>query len=210
MQGETLSKCPQDWNTKSLTSWGMKEVTPDNDICKSSVFHRLLQRAFPEWFPYDSIRFFHPFYTGQTNGRYATEQGYAKGFAMKQNTRAVAAQTKQKYDVQASQARKPPKPVFLSSYDQIQRALAAPASQILNPAFTIADDGTSSVLPKKVSDAIKLISTQRCQGKFKKTDHKALTRAYIERIMRLIVQREAISMDSSKGKTVYQVDVTRE
>lgn len=44
-----------DWNTNSLTSWGMKEVMPDNEVCKSSVFHRLLQRAFPGWFPYDSM-----------------------------------------------------------------------------------------------------------------------------------------------------------
>lgn len=56
-----------DWSTDSLTSWGMKEVTPDNDVLKSSVFHQLLQRAFPERFPADLIRFFYPFYTSEKN-----------------------------------------------------------------------------------------------------------------------------------------------
>ncbi|KAK2025349.1 linoleate diol synthase [Colletotrichum zoysiae] len=42
---------PLDWNTQSLTAWGMKEVTPDIEACKSSVFHRLIQRAFPGWLP---------------------------------------------------------------------------------------------------------------------------------------------------------------
>ncbi|KAK6537517.1 hypothetical protein TWF694_011700 [Orbilia ellipsospora] len=69
-----------DWNTNSLTTWGMKEVTADNDTFKSSVFHRLLQRAFPEWYDADSVRFFHPFYTTKKNMEYAQEQGYGKAF----------------------------------------------------------------------------------------------------------------------------------
>ncbi|KAF3908286.1 hypothetical protein AA313_de0206127 [Arthrobotrys entomopaga] len=71
-----------DWNTNSLTTWGMKEVTADNDTFKSSVFHRLLQRAFPDWYDADSIRFFHPFYTTTTNMKYAQEQGYGKAFGL--------------------------------------------------------------------------------------------------------------------------------
>ena len=58
----------------------MKEVTPDPDVVKGSVFHRLIQRAFPEWFPYDSISFFHPFYTPETNAKLAKEQGYKDVF----------------------------------------------------------------------------------------------------------------------------------
>ncbi|KAF3904876.1 hypothetical protein ABW20_dc0106815 [Dactylellina cionopaga] len=69
-----------DWNTNSLTTWGMKEVTPDNDTFKSSVFHRLLQRSFPEWYDAESVRFFHPFYTTETNMKYAKEQGYGEAF----------------------------------------------------------------------------------------------------------------------------------
>ncbi|KAF3937371.1 hypothetical protein ABW19_dt0205244 [Dactylella cylindrospora] len=69
-----------DWNTNTLTSWGMKEVTADNNTHKSSVFHRLLQRAFPDWYEAESIRFFHPFYTTETNMKYAKEQGYGEAF----------------------------------------------------------------------------------------------------------------------------------
>ncbi|EPS36543.1 hypothetical protein H072_9903 [Dactylellina haptotyla CBS 200.50] len=69
-----------DWNTNSLTTWGMKEVTADNDTFKSSVFHRLLQRAFPDWYEANSVRFFHPFYTTATNMKYAQQQGYGEAF----------------------------------------------------------------------------------------------------------------------------------
>ena len=58
----------------------MNEVTPDNSVLKSSVFHRLLQRAFPGWYPYTSIQFFHPFYTPKQNAEYARQQGYTSDF----------------------------------------------------------------------------------------------------------------------------------
>ena len=58
----------------------MEEVTPDSDVLKSSVFHRLIQRAFPGWFPYDSIRYLHPFYTKTQNQQFAESQGYLPDF----------------------------------------------------------------------------------------------------------------------------------
>ncbi|EGX44212.1 hypothetical protein AOL_s00210g1 [Orbilia oligospora ATCC 24927] len=69
-----------DWNTNSLTTWGMNEVTADNNTFKSSVFHRLIQRAFPDWYEANSVRFFHPFYTTTANMKYAKEQGYGDAF----------------------------------------------------------------------------------------------------------------------------------
>lgn len=69
-----------DWNTNTLTSWGMAEVSPDNSTLKSSLFHRLLQRSFPDWYKGNNLHFFHPFYTTETNMKYAQAQGYGEAF----------------------------------------------------------------------------------------------------------------------------------
>ena len=69
----------------------MKEATPESDVLKSSMFHRLIQRAFPEWFPYDSIHFFHPFYTTAQNTTYSKDQGYWPDFGTTIPTKPVKA-----------------------------------------------------------------------------------------------------------------------
>lgn len=197
----------QDWNTNSLTSWGMKEVTPDNDVLKSSVFHRLVQRAFPEWFPYDSIRFFHPFYTAEQNAKFAREQGYAADFKMryKPSSESFGRQPSFKYDLSSSEPRKPPKPVYLSKYADIKALFAAKPELVVNPArLEIAS------LPAKVADV--LVSGQAKYNLTPKDDvspdSTQLTIAYFGNLMREIVQREIITVDGSKP--TYQIDVTRE
>ncbi|KAL9028738.1 MAG: hypothetical protein Q9180_007121, partial [Flavoplaca navasiana] len=112
-----------DWNTNSLTSWGMKEVSPDNDTLKISVFHRLLQRAFPEWFPYDSIRFFHPFYTSEKNAEFAKAQKYDSIFKMAAS-QPIPAAPKRKWNVEGSDPQKPNKPLLLTRYDEIKAVLS--------------------------------------------------------------------------------------
>ena len=191
-----------DWNTNSLTSWGMKEVTPDNDVLKSSVFHRLLQRAFPEWFPYESIRFFHPFYTAETNARFAKEQGYEPTFQI----RALSAGSKPKFDFQASEPRKPHKPLFLTNYDDIRAVLATGADEIIHPAFT----GKAN-LPTKVYEAFRSIKAKgAAHDQIDSPEDVKMTKAYFAAQMRAIVEREVITMSKDKNKTVFQVDATRE
>lgn len=107
----------------------MKEVTPDSDVLKNSVFHRLIQRAFPDWFPYDSIRSFHPFYTKTQNQKYATDQGYLDDF-------------------NNANPKKPEKPVYLSDYESVKAVLDGGPDAIVNPvAF---DKG----LPTKVKEIL--------------------------------------------------------
>ncbi|KAF3903067.1 hypothetical protein ABW21_db0201283 [Orbilia brochopaga] len=102
-----------DWNTHSLTSWGMKEVTADNGTFKSSVFHRLLQRSFPDWYAAESVRFFHPFYTVETNMTYAQAQGYGDAFGLPKFNPATPADVKKHLpEVAAKSAPKPPKPTY--------------------------------------------------------------------------------------------------
>lgn len=198
-----------DWNTNSLTSWGMKEVSPENDILKSSVFHRLLQRAFPEWFPYDSIRFFHPFYTSEHNAELAKQQGYEPTFKIKPvvPTPPKTKPPKNKWNVGASNPGKPHKPLLLTKYDDIKTVLSTGADEILHPAF--ADNAN---LPPKVREAIRTI---KAQGATDPSDdctpeHMRSTKLYFAQQMRAIVEREVITMSNDKEKSVFQVDVTRD
>ena len=180
----------------------MKEVTPDNDICKSSIFHRLYQRAFPEWFPYDSIRFFHPFYTGQTNAKYAEQQGYKDLFKM---TKQMPAKQGIEFNVKDSEPKKPSKPLFLTKYSDIEKVLSTGADEIIHPAFADAAN-----LPKKVQQALQSIKSKRGFNEHENVDFENITKAYFTYRMKTIVEREVIPMSTGKTGSVYQLDVTRE
>ena len=187
----------------------MKEVTPDNDVSKSSVFHRLIQRSFPEWFPFDSIRFFHPFYTGKQNCRYALEQGYKDTYRFEHSR-----DPQHPFSYGDSEPAKPTKPTFLTNYDDILKVLSTSANEIIHPAFALETN-----LPASVRRALQPISETT------KTDPKDLTKktltdkstiravkAYFAHQMRRMIEREVISMGKDKvsGDPVYQVDATRE
>ncbi|KAK0616129.1 heme peroxidase-domain-containing protein [Bombardia bombarda] len=203
-----------DWNTNSLTSWGMKEVTPDNGVLKSSVFHRLIQRAFPEWFPYDSVRFFHPFYTAEKNAQLAREQGYSADFQMD-----VKAITRRKWfgcpkteyiiDTNASNPCKPSKPKYLYKADEIKALLGDTADVIVHPArLRIAD------LPPKIVEVLvpgqhKEVPTAG-QGHEVNPDTVALA-TYFSTLTRDIIMREFITMNTDgPNGPVYQIDITRD
>lgn len=64
-----------DWNTDTLTNWGMNEVIPDLEVNKGGVMARLYQRAFPGFFDNDSIHLWQPFYTPAMNIIVAHDQG---------------------------------------------------------------------------------------------------------------------------------------
>ena len=199
-----------DWNTNSLTSWGMKEVTPDNDILKSSVFHRLIQRAFPGWFPYDSIRFFHPFYTAQQNAEFAKEQGYAPDFRMSQKPDHKSEETgDMEFTVNASNPVKPWKPVYLKDYERIHAILTDESYDFFHPSLHNLDN-----LPPKVKEVfeshresaqIKTRSGERNSKDQVQEDPDAMLK-YFKDLMRSIIERESIAMNN----TTYQIDVSRE
>lgn len=187
-----------DWNTNSLTSWGMKEVTPNNEICKSSVFHRLLQRAFPGWFPSNSIRFFHPFYTAKQNAALAEAQGYSDCFketAVKHSGEVVAAPVE-----------KPRKPWYLDKFNDIAIVLRGRQSKnFINPAYYFPANlppAVQAVLdPKQKAPTV---SHDILEGYV--DDVAADLKKYLEGLMRYIVMRESVSMTNS----TFQIDVTRE
>ena len=189
-----------DWNTNSLTSWGMKEVTQDNEVLKTSVFHRLLQRAFPEWFPTDSVRFFHPFYTGQTNAGYAKEQGYDINFKMEPVTLAARnwrgkkkdAAAKDVFDISGSEPRKPSKPKYLKDASVIRAVLEDESDVIVHPARLFLSD-----LPEAVRDVLKP-GQKPSSGKSGFNLGPATLSGYFVDLMHNIINREYIIIDPVK------------
>ena len=119
----------QDWNTDCPTSWDMKDVAPNSDVLKSSVFHRLVQRTFPGWCPYDSIRFFHPFYTKFQSQKFAEAQRYWP-------------------DLESASPMKPAKPIYLNDYAAVKAVLDEGPDAFVNPAAF--DDS----LPTKVKEIL--------------------------------------------------------
>jgi hypothetical protein len=195
-----------DWNTNSLTSWGMKEVTPHNDICKSSVFHRLIQRAFPGWFPSDSIRFFHPFYTAKQNAIYAEAQGYDDQFRETAAAKRADESHKSQNDIVAAPVQKPLKPWYFDKFNDISIVLRGEQSKnFTNPAYYYEanlppvvravlnpEQKPPTVSPDNLDDYIEDVEPDLKQ--------------YLDELMRSIVKRESISMTNS----TFQIDATRE
>ena len=179
----------------------MKEVTPDPEVLKGSVFNRLIQRAFPEWFPYDSVNFFHPFYTAETNARLAKEQGYEDVFKFKSKADRCAPGG-YTYDCSASSPRKPAKPVYLSEYAEVKSVLGDESNSYVNPACT-----NSAWFPQKVAEIL-------VPGHIKSKSKSAIdidprmVLDYFEAVTRDIVKREVITVDAQSP--IYQIDVTRE
>ncbi|KAL8910116.1 MAG: hypothetical protein Q9171_004577 [Xanthocarpia ochracea] len=138
-----------------------------------------------EWFPYDSIRFFHPFYTSQANAKFAKLQGYESTFGKIEENTPKDAHEKH-YDVDAFEPQKPHKPVYLTKYGDIRSVLATGAD-------------VEEALPK-----IKANSDNH--GRSDSAEHAEITKTYFAEQMRAIVKREVIVMEEN----TFQVDVTRD
>ena len=177
----------------------------DNEL-KSSVFHRLLQRAFPGWFPYNSIRFFHPFYTAAKNAEYAQQQGYGQDFRMTIIPKAkdmCGRPTGYRYETVNSDPVKPSKPCYLDDHEKIAAVLADKSDSLVHPART-----ELAGLPQSVVDILSPGQKRdSLEGSEIKPDDSAL-RTYFADLMHDIIKRESILMDTRK--VAYQIDITRE
>ena len=179
----------------------MKEVTPDPEVLKGSVFNRLIQRAFPEWFPYDSVNFFHPFYTAETNARLAKDQGYEDVFKFKSKVDR-SAPGGYTYDCTASLPQKPPKPVYLSEYAEVKSVLGDESDSYVNPACT-----NSAWFPKNVAEIL-VPGYIKSKSKSAVDIDPRMVLDYFAAVTRDIVKREVITVDAQSP--IYQIDITRE
>lgn len=177
----------------------MKEVTPDPDVLKGSVFHRLIQRAFPEWFPYDSISFFHPFYTNETNAKLAKAQGYKDVFRFDSNI-DKSEPGGIRYDCTASLPKKPVKPVYLSEYAEVKSVLRDESESLVDLVCT-----NRGWIPKQVAA---LLIPGKPKSKSAMNIDPRMVLDYFAAVSREIVKREVITVDTQQP--IYQIDVTRE
>lgn len=64
-----------DYTAATLTNWGITEVAQDYKTLGGSMMYKLIQRALPGWFPYNSLHVMQPFFTKKTNKLIAEEIG---------------------------------------------------------------------------------------------------------------------------------------
>ncbi|KAK3395060.1 linoleate diol synthase [Podospora didyma] len=64
-----------DFSVANLTSWGYSEIQPDPKTLGGSMLYKLIQRALPGWFPFNSVALMQPMYTKKANERIAKELG---------------------------------------------------------------------------------------------------------------------------------------
>jgi hypothetical protein len=91
-----------DWTITTLTSWGMKEVSPNPKVVKGSMMYKLIQRAFPGWYKYNALALWQPMYTPKKNKIYAVKQGKMKDLVDVGPSRPVPA--REIKDIQTIQA----------------------------------------------------------------------------------------------------------
>jgi hypothetical protein len=192
-----------DWNTNSLTSWGWNEVASDNEVLKSSVFHRLIQRAFPGWFPYDSIRFFHPFYTAQQNAAFAKAQGYASGFKMGLEPELNEVTGLPEYNVAKSNPKKPQKPIYVSDFASIAAILNDTDGNFMHPAL-LHPENLPSAMQIVLSSETATIDSDNVVDHV--SNNEAQLTKYLVELMQSIVKRETIAMAPAD----FRIDATRE
>ncbi|KAK4201585.1 heme peroxidase [Triangularia verruculosa] len=180
-----------DWNTNSLTSWGMRE-----------------------WFPADSIRFFHPFYTSK-NAQLAHEQGYDKQFRMniipsqvaERNWFGIRNEPKYTFDTKPSEPRKPPKPIYLVDAEQIRALFRDQSDVVVHPArldtLDLPSEMAAVLCPRRPC-----VEVSPSEQPVSAADSSVLT-AYFTDLMRDIIRRESIAMSCSNNEKVFSLDVTR-
>lgn len=64
-----------DYTVSNLTAWGYNEVQQDYKTLGGSMFYKLIQRALPGWFPFNSLHVMQPMYTKKANEAIAKKLG---------------------------------------------------------------------------------------------------------------------------------------
>lgn len=65
----------QDYTSATMTKWGMTEVQSINETLGGSMLYRLIHRAFPKWFKFNSLYVMQPMYLPSMNQEIAKQFG---------------------------------------------------------------------------------------------------------------------------------------
>lgn len=176
----------QDYTTATMTSWGMAEVQQDYETLGGSVFHRLINRAFPKWFKFNSIYAMQPMYTPKMNqeiykkfgtiGQYSLDPPAAPPKVTALNTQAAISS-------------------FVKDQENFRVAYGTKLPDLIFSDFMICGDVPSN----KENHSFMGSRFTTCPGGL------GLFSKSIESTMRKVLAREAYKL-----KDIYQVDMTKE
>ncbi|KAK0716063.1 heme peroxidase [Lasiosphaeris hirsuta] len=96
-----------DYTVSNLTAWGYNEVQYDAKTLGGSMMYKLIHRALPGWFPFNSVAVMQPFYTKKGNEKIARELGTMDQYTL-------------------DDPKPPPKPVVVFSTAAIKQVLGNP------------------------------------------------------------------------------------
>ncbi|KAK8256469.1 hypothetical protein IWZ00DRAFT_541955 [Phyllosticta capitalensis] len=181
-----------DFTTSHLTNWGMTEVTQDLNVMGGSMFYKLIQRALPNWFPYNSLHIMQPMFTRKMNEQIAREIG-----------------TIDQYTLEGPSP--PRRPVILTKHSTITKVLAdsthfaVPWAKPLNEMFPGKKDYSSFMLggdkPENTAQRNLVGDVLYTPAEFKKLLSEttlAHTKSYLK--------KETLSL----GKKLDQIDIIRD
>lgn len=79
----------QDYTQANLTHWGYQVVNSDPDVAQGGVMYRLLMRAFPGWYEYNTVYAMFPFTVPSENKNILTELGVVSQYSFKKPSKPI-------------------------------------------------------------------------------------------------------------------------
>ncbi|EPS41013.1 hypothetical protein H072_5099 [Dactylellina haptotyla CBS 200.50] len=185
-----------DWTVSTLTAWGMKEVSPDPVVLKGGMFYKLIGRAFPGWFKYNSVSLYQPMYTKLQNITNAELHGKTMLFTRDEPSKPVPAKK-------------------ITSYETIQAVLQSHET-CKNPAYvdmTSIPDGKVKDFLKCVGDVVKDIEDHKLLNTFVDNSgqiNKKLFQYFSELAVEIEKRERCASVKTKEGKKTWVIDITRD
>ena len=176
----------QDYTSATLTPWGMAEVQQDYDILGGSMLYRLIHRAFPGRFQFNSIYVMQPMYTPATN------QEIAKKFGTLDQYSLASPVTNPKLTILDTQAAIS---LVMNDHKNFKASYENKLSDLQFADFLLCGDYSTD----RANQTFLGTRVANCPGGLN------LFSKSIESTMRKILERE-----SYKLKDVYQVDMSKE
>lgn len=196
----------------------MREVSSDPSILKGSVFHRLIQRAFPGYFKFNSIHLWEPFHTPAMNVLLASEQNHLAELenlasrGLRKNVGYYKKHSEELKEIVKMTVSKRPDPIQVSDYSIIQNEiLGKNKSRYVNIGLLDEDSIEKGALREILAGrGVLRDETAGVLAKLVTGKEQALFLAYFVEMSREIREREERAFQWTDAGQVYQIDIIKE
>ncbi|KAF4123830.1 hypothetical protein GMORB2_5546 [Geosmithia morbida] len=181
-----------DFTVSSLTAWGYKEIERDPKTLGGSMMYKLIHRALPDWFPFNSVSAMQPMYTKKANVEIAKKLGTIDQYSL-------------------DDPKPPARKVALFSADSIKHVMGNPKSfpLIWNRGLNLLYPGKKDLSwfmlcgdePKNLDHRDKMLQAMGKIPNIRKT-----TADFVSRLGSELIQRESFQLK----KGLIQMDVVRD